>query len=215
LQRIFEEVPLLYIADGHHRAAAACLARQEMAKKNPAHNGREEYNFFQGVIFPSNQLQILPYNRVVKSLGGRTAEQFLLALAEAFEVRTSQLSRPPRGEFCMFLEGQWWVLTPRQKTTSANPIDCLEVSILQDRILGPLLGIEDPRTSPRIDFVGGIRGTAELEQRVNMGKAEVAFSLHPTTVEDLMAIADAGEIMPPKSTWFEPKLRDGLLCHLI
>ncbi len=214
-QKAFADIPFLYIADGHHRAAAACLARQELARKNTSHSGREEYNFFQGVIFPADQLQILPYNRVVRSLGSRSPAQFRQALEEGFALRNADSPHPSRGEFCMYLEGRWHLMKPRRRPPSSDPIHSLDVSILQDQVLGPLLGIEDPRTSPEVDFVGGIRGTGELEQRVDSGKSQVAFSLHPTTLDDLMAIADAGEIMPPKSTWFEPKLRDGLLCHLI
>jgi uncharacterized protein (DUF1015 family) len=216
LVEAFQAVPLVYIADGHHRAASASRARAEL-RKNPDHDGGEEYNFFLTVLFPADQLQILPYNRVVKDLNGMSAGQFLSAISEKFDVAdTASPSPGQKSEICMYLGGRWRSLTlPAGTTNPIDPISSLDVSVLQERVLDPLLGITDVRTDKRIDFVGGIRGTATLEKMVNEGRAAVAFSLYPVTVDDLMAIADANEIMPPKSTWFEPKLRDGLLSHLI
>jgi len=212
----FAHVPALYIADGHHRAASSSRARAECKARNPQHTGDEDYNFMLAVMFPSEQLRILPYNRVVKDLNGRTPEEFLAAVGERFEVTENASPDPGRGEFAMYLGGQWYGLRPPAGSVDReDPIASLDVSVLQDRLLAPILGIEDPRTDKRIDFVGGIRGTKELVQLVDSGAFAVAFSMHPTTLDDLMRIADAGEIMPPKSTWFEPKLRDGLVCHRI
>ncbi len=218
--RVIEEfatVPLVYIADGHHRAASASRARAELQSENPNHTGEEEYNFFLTVLFPAEQLRILPYNRVVKDLNGKTPEEFLAIVSSQFEVKEAASPSPlQKAEICMYLAGRWHSLTlPAGTTNPIDPISSLDVSILGERLLDPLLGITDVRTDKRIDFVGGIRGTAALEQMVNDGHAAVAFSMYPVTVEQLMAIADANEIMPPKSTWFEPKLRDGLLSHLI
>jgi uncharacterized protein (DUF1015 family) len=213
----FKQVPLLYIADGHHRAASASRARAALREQNPNHSGDEEYNYFLTVLFPADRLRILPYNRVVKDLNGMTASEFVNKLTEAFAVNDADNPSPARkGDIGMYLEGRWHQLTiPPDSIDATNPIASLDVSVLQERVLDPLLGIKDVRTDKRIDFVGGIRGTAALEQAVNEGRAAVAFSLFPVTVDELMAIADANEIMPPKSTWFEPKLRDGLLSHLI
>lgn len=212
----FRSVPLVYIADGHHRAASASRARAEL-RTNPDHDGGEEYNFFLTVLFPADQLQILPYNRVVKDLNGMTTSQFLTVLSEKFDIADAGSPSPAqKSQICMYIEGRWRSLTqPVGTTNPLDPISSLDVSVLQERVLDPLLGIKDVRTDKRIDFVGGIRGTAALEEMVNDGRAAVAFSLYPVTVDELMAIADANEIMPPKSTWFEPKLRDGLLSHLI
>lgn len=213
----FNDVPTLYIADGHHRAASASRARAELKTNNPTHAGNEEYNFFLTVLFPADQLQILPYNRAVKDLNGMSAREFLTRLSEKFTLADASSPSPAaKGEICMYIEGRWQSLAPVPGTTNPiDPISSLDVSVLQERVLDPLLGITDVRTDTRIDFVGGIRGTAALEQLVNEGRAAVAFSMYPVTVDELMAIADANEIMPPKSTWFEPKLRDGLLSHLI
>ena len=213
----FKQVPLLYIADGHHRAASASRARAALRQQNPNHLGDEEYNYFLAVLFPADQPRILPYNRVVKDLNGMTADEFVAKLTEAFTVADTADSSPARkGDICMYLEGRWHRLqVPAESRDAANPIASLDVSVLQDRVLDPLLGIKDVRTDKRIDFVGGSRGAAALEQAVNEGRAALAFSLFPVTVDELIAIADANEIMPPKSTWFEPKLRDGLLSHLI
>ncbi|HVG17561.1 MAG TPA: DUF1015 family protein [Blastocatellia bacterium] len=213
----FRNVPLVYIADGHHRAASASRARAGLKSENPNHTGDEEYNFFLTVLFPAEQLRILPYNRVVKDLNGMSADEFIKALSQRFEVSDAASPSPSRkGEICMYLEGRWRRLeVPPGSVQTGDPISSLDVSILQERVLDPLLGIKDVRTDKRIDFVGGVRGTSALEQSVREGRAAVAFSMYPVTVEGLMAIADANEIMPPKSTWFEPKLRDGLLSHLI
>jgi uncharacterized protein (DUF1015 family) len=213
---LFAEVPAMYVADGHHRSASASRARAQLRDANPEHTGEEDYNFVLAVVFPGDQLQILPYNRTVKDLDGRTPEAFLAEVGERFEVTEGAKPSPERGAFSMYLGGTWYGLRPPEGSVDRDdPIASLDVSVLQDRLLAPLLGVEDPRTDKRIDFVGGIRGTEELERLVDSGRAAVAFSLHATTVDDLMRIADAGEIMPPKSTWFEPKLRDGLVCHKI
>ena len=217
LVREFEQVPLLYIADGHHRAASASRARAALKADNSNHTGDEEYNYFLTVLFPADQLRILAYNRTVKDLNGMTAGEFVSKLSEHLVIGEAESPEPSmKGEVCMYLEGRWHRLTflPRIVTLE-DPISSLDVSVLQERVLDPLLAVKDVRTDKRIDFVGGIRGTSALEQAVNEGRAAVAFSLYPVTVEELMAIADANEIMPPKSTWFEPKLRDGLLTHLI
>lgn len=214
IAEFFEQVPYLYIADGHHRAASASRAAAECRKANPEHTGQEDYNFFLAVAFPGSQLKILPYNRAVHDLNGKSKEQFLDEVSANFAItETSEpVAQGPR-DIRMYFDGKWYKLDCKIEIAEDDVTGSLDVSILQDHLLSPILGIEDPRTSKRIDFVGGIRGTRELEKLVNTGKAEVAFSMYPTTVEQLMAIADAGEIMPPKSTWFEPKLRDGMVCH--
>ncbi len=213
----FRSVPLLYIADGHHRAASASRARAELKSENTDHTGDEEYNFFLTVLFPADQLHIMPYNRVVKDLNGLTADELITALSQNFSVAESDSPTPRlKGEICMYLAGRWHKLTvPTDSVRQDDPIASLDVSILQERAMDSILGIKDVRTDKRIDFIGGIRGTAALEKAVDEGRAAVAFSIYPVTVDDLMAVADANEIMPPKSTWFEPKLRDGLLSHLI
>ena len=213
----FREIPFLYIADGHHRAASAARARAELKQQSFGHTGDEEYNFFLAVMFPDDQLQILPYNRAVRDLNGLSTGQFLEVLRKEFEVAENGSPEPAtRGEWSMYLEGRWYNLRLRDGASSPPGIvDSLDVSILQDRLLDPILGIKDVRTDKRIDFVGGMRGSKELKRLVDEGKAAVAFSLYPTTIEDLLRVSDAGEIMPPKSTWFEPKLRDGLLIHKI
>jgi uncharacterized protein (DUF1015 family) len=201
----FARVDALYIADGHHRAASAARARRQLVAK-----GAGEHDRVLAVAFPDNQMQVLPYNRVVRDLNGATPEAFLKSLGEKFTVTSGGPETPAaKGFIAMFLGGKWYTIA--MKTAS----DALDVDVLESAILGPMLGIKDIRTDKRIDFVGGIRGTAELERLVNMGAYAVAFSLYPVSVDDLMRIADAGGIMPPKSTWFEPKLRDGLLSHLI
>jgi len=215
LLRDFAAVPLAYVADGHHRSASAWRAGQERRAANPQHTGNEEYNWFLAVLFPAGELAILPYNRVVKSLSGLTAEAFRARLATLGRLEAVTDPRPPRpGSFAFFLEGRWWLLTMDASTIDRrDPIGSLDVSLLQDRVLGPILGITDPRTDKRIDFVGGIRGTAELERRVTSGEMALGISMYPTTMEQLLAVSDAGKIMPPKSTWFEPKLRSGLFVH--
>lgn len=217
----FKKTDKLYIADGHHRAASASRARKVKTKNNPSHKGDEDYNFFIAVIFPAEQVKILPYNRIVSDLNGLNEEDFLASVNEKFEVRKTSSKEPTqRKNFGMYLTKQWYVLKARDSVVASLSLSDsvgsgLDVSILQDFLLNPVLGIGDQRTSKKIDFIGGIRGTAELENLVDSGKAAVAFSLYPVSIESLMKISDAGEIMPPKSTWFEPKLRDGLLVHLI
>jgi len=213
----FRAVPLLYIADGHHRAASASRARARLKEENANHTGEEEYNFFLAVLFPSDQLRILPYNRVVKDLNGLSPEDFLKAVSERFDLsERAEASPPSGGRASMYLGGRWYGLDLSQSgADSSDPIRSLDVSALQEHLLDAILGIKDVRTDKRIDFVGGIRGTEALEKIVDGGQAAVAFSLYPVTVDQLIAVSDANEIMPPKSTWFEPKLRDGLLSHLI
>ena len=209
----FAAVPLAYVADGHHRSASAARVGRERREANPHHTGQEDYNWFLCVLFPANQLRILPYNRVVADLNGLNPDEFLKAVAARFEVSESAPAAPVApGQVSMFLGGRWIGLTWKP-APDADPVSRLDVSVLQDTLLAPVLGIDDPRTNKRIDFVGGIRGTGELEERVNSGRAAVAFSMFPVTVDQLMDIADAGQIMPPKSTWFEPKLRSGLFIH--
>lgn len=216
-----EKVKNLYIADGHHRAASASRARKVKKDLNRHHRGNEEYNYFIAVLFPAEQLKIFPYNRVVIDLKGLSKEDFLRKISENFTVEKNDMKEPEeRRTFGMYLGGEWYILGVRDSILASLSLaksvaDTLDVSILQDFLLNPILGIDDPRTNKRIDFVGGIRGTKELVKLVKSGKAAVAFSLYPVSVNDLMDISDAGEIMPPKSTWFEPKLRDGLLVHLI
>lgn len=214
----FRDVPLLYIADGHHRAASASRARHVLRTQNPEHTGDEEYNRFLAVIFPADQLRILPYNRIVRDLNKLMPQEFLMRVGERFRVTEGTSSVPEAaGQWNMYLAGRWYnlILLEEARRSDANAVAALDVSVLQDNLLDPILGIKDVRTDKRIDFVGGIRGTSELEHLVDNGRAAVAFSLHPTSLDDLLHVSDAGEIMPPKSTWFEPKLRDGLLSHRI
>ena len=213
----FTAVPLLYIADGHHRAASASRARAELREQSFTHTGREDYNYFLTVIFPDSQVRILAYNRIVRDLNGLSKEEFLEAISRQFTVAENASPAPAqRGQWSMYLDGKWYGLELAPDTTQpSGVVESLDVSILQDRLLDPVLGIKDVRTDKRIDFVGGLRGTKELERLIDEGKAAVAFSLHPTTVDELLMVSDANQIMPPKSTWFEPKLRDGLLIHTI
>ncbi len=213
----FAKLDCLYVADGHHRSAAATRIKVDRQKKNPNHTGNEEYNFFLSVIFPDSQMKILPYNRVVRDLNGLSTEAFLAAVDAKFARRPATVPSPAASkQFCMYLDGKWHLLEAKAGTyDAADPIASLDVSILQTNLLAPILGIKDPRTDKRIDFVGGIRGTAELEHRVDSGECKVAFSMYPTTIDQLISVADAGKIMPPKSTWFEPKLKDGLVAHMI
>jgi uncharacterized protein (DUF1015 family) len=210
----FAEVPLCYVADGHHRSASAWRVGNERRAANPNHTGQEDYNWFLGVLFPGEQLRILPYNRAVLDLNGLDPREFLAGLESAGFNRsaTSEKSPPAPGNICMYFQGTWHLLT-WDTAFLTDPVESLDVSVLQSRILAPLLGIGDPRTNERIEFIGGIRGPAGLEKKVDSGHAAVAFSMYPTTVDQLMAIADAGQIMPPKSTWFEPKLRSGLVVQ--
>jgi uncharacterized protein (DUF1015 family) len=217
LVQSFKKVPLLYIADGHHRAASASRARAELQQESFAHTGKEDYNYFLTVIFPDSQVQILAYNRTVHDLNGLTKEEFLDEIRSQFTITENASPEPPRrGHWSMYLDGKWYGLQLSPAATQpSGTVASLDVSILQDRLLDAILGIKDVRTDKRIDFIGGLRGTKELERLVNEGKAAVAFSLYPTTVAELLMVSDANEIMPPKSTWFEPKLRDGLLIHTI
>ena len=219
LQELFKTLDCLYVADGHHRSAAAMRVKQMRQAQNPNHTGNEEYNFFLTVIFPHNQMYIMDYNRVVKDLNGLSKEAFLDKVKEKFEVKEiGPTTEKPKQkhEFVMYLDGKWYRLKAKPGTfDEKDPVAQLDVSILMNNLLVPVLGIGDPRKDKRIDFVGGIRGLEELKRRVDSGEWQVAFGLFPTSIEDLMAIADAGKIMPPKSTWFEPKLRSGLIIHLL
>jgi uncharacterized protein (DUF1015 family) len=215
---LFNSVPRLYVADGHHRSAAAGRVRELRRAGNPHHTGQEEYNFFLTVIFPENQLHIMPYNRAVKDLNGRTADEFIALLTSAFEIIPAHATFIPqaRHNFGMYLDRQWYHLQARHSIVNeADTVDRLDVSILQNSLLEPLLGILDPRTDKRIHFVGGIRGSDELVMLVDSGDYAVAFSLYPTSIGELIELADQDQIMPPKSTWFEPKLRSGLFVHLL
>jgi uncharacterized protein (DUF1015 family) len=215
---IFRTIPYLYIADGHHRSAAAATVGRERAKSNSRHRGDEEYNFYLAVFFPSGQLRIMDYNRLVKDLNGLTKEQFLEKLKTHFRILESSTPVKPqkKDDFGMYLDGMWYTITADPSLQQIDdPVSILDVSILQNHVLDPILGIKDPRVDKRIDFVGGIRGLGELERRVKSGEMKVAFSMYPTSLDELMAIADDGKVMPPKSTWFEPKLRDGLFVHFL
>jgi uncharacterized protein (DUF1015 family) len=211
----FCAVPQAYVADGHHRSASAWRAGKERKAANPAHRGDEEYNWFLAVLFPANQLRILPYNRVVRDLNGLAPTEFADRLRGLGRLEPATEPAPTApGSFGLFFDGGWQRLTIAPGSIDrADPIGSLDVSLLQERVLGPILGIGDPRTDKRIDFVGGIRGPAELERRVRSGNMALGVAMYPTTVEQLMAVSDAGGIMPPKSTWFEPKLRSGLFVH--
>ncbi|HNW98534.1 MAG TPA: DUF1015 domain-containing protein [Bacteroidales bacterium] len=214
-----KKVPYLYVADGHHRTAAAALVGNEKKQKNPNHTGKEEYNYFLAVIFPDNQLNIIDYNRVVKDLNGLTPAQLVEKLKEKFSVteKGHEIFKPVKlHEFGMYLDGKWYALNAKPGTYNDNdPIGVLDVTILSNLILDQILGIKDLRTDKRIDFVGGIRGLGELKKRVDSGEMKVAFALYPVSMKQLITIADTGNIMPPKTTWFEPKLRSGLVVHLL
>jgi len=229
LRKAFEAVPALYVADGHHRSAAGTRVAKARRDANPNHTGEEEYNFWLSVIFPDNQMKILDYNRVVKDLNGYTAETLMTEIEKKFDLELCAKGctgcsscadgvYKPEGlhNFGMYLGGQWYKLTAKTGTFDANhPIQSLDVSILQENLLNPLLAIKDPRTDKRVNFVGGIRGLGELEKLVNSREYEVAFAFYPTSIEQLLAVADAGEVMPPKSTWFEPKLASGVVVHML
>ncbi len=212
----FAAIDYLYIADGHHRAASAVKVGRMRREQNPDFTGEEEFNFFLAVLFPRNELEIMDYNRVMKDLNGNTSEEFMAKIAEVFDIEVvgEEAYKPEmKHTFGMLLDGKWYKLTAKEGTFDPNdPVDQLDVSILQNKVIAPIFGIEDPRTDKRIDFIGGIRGLGELERRVNTDM-KIAFSMYPTTLDDLMDIADAGQIMPPKSTWFEPKLMSGLFIH--
>jgi uncharacterized protein (DUF1015 family) len=213
----FDAMPALYVADGHHRSAAASRVAASRKEANPDHTGDEPYNYFLTVIFPHNQMQILDYNRVIRDLNGMDREAFVSKVKERFAVEESDGPAKPvtTAEFGMYLPGQWYRLNLNAGKIPNDPVASLDVSLLANELIEPLLGISDPRRDERIDFVGGIRGLEELERRVDSGEMAVAFALYPTSMEALMAVADAGEVMPPKSTWFEPKLADGLVSHLL
>lgn len=220
IERLFDErVSCTYIADGHHRTAAAARVGMEKRDRNPHHTGKEEYNFFMAVLFPDNQLQILDYNRVVKDLNGLSSGEFLDKLTDGFDIveKGADIYKPSKlHEFSMYLEGKWYSLSAKEGTyCNSDPIEVLDVTILTNQILSPVLDIQDLRRSKRIDFVGGIRGLDELKRRVDSGEMKVAFALYPVSMKQLITIADAGQIMPPKTTWFEPKLRSGLVIHLL
>ncbi len=207
----------IYIADGHHRCASAVKVGLKLREENPSYDGTEEFNYFLSVLFPDDQLMIMDYNRVVKDLNGNSEEEFLSKLEDIFDVTNigNQAQYPgKKGEISMYLFGEWYRLTVKKEYTSEDPIDGLDVSILQNTVLGPILGIDDPKTDKRIDFVGGIRGLKELERRVSED-CKVAFAMYPTSINELFDVADAGLLMPPKSTWFEPKLRSGIFIHSI
>ncbi len=207
----------IYIADGHHRCASAVKVGLKLREENPSYDGTEEFNYFLSVLFPDDQLMIMDYNRVVKDLNGNSEEEFLSKLEDIFDVTNigNQAQYPgKKGEISMYLFGEWYRLTVKKEYTSEDPIDGLDVSILQNTVLGPVLGIDDPKTDKRIDFVGGIRGLKELERRVSED-CKVAFAMYPTSINELFDVADAGLLMPPKSTWFEPKLRSGIFIHSI
>jgi len=215
IEAAFAAIPSTYIADGHHRAASAVKVGLKRRTKHPGYTGEEPFNYFLSVLFPDEELMILPYNRVVRDLNGMNTEQFFEKLKEKFELE--EIGKEPyapvqKGTFGMYLDGTWYVLKILPQYRSADPVKGLDVSILQDHLLAPVLGIGDPRTDQRIDFIGGIRGLKELERRVGEDM-EVAFSMYPTSIEELLSVADAGLLMPPKSTWFEPKLRSGLFIH--
>ncbi|MCX6113529.1 MAG: DUF1015 family protein [Proteobacteria bacterium] len=211
----FKEIPTLYIADGHHRSASAYRVGAKKRDENSKHRGDEEYNFFLATYFPASHLMIMDYNRLVKDLNGMNTDQFMTAVTRNFDVTQTNNPKPTSpATFGMYMDGKWYTLKAKKGSyPEKDPIKSLDVAILQNNLLHPVLGIGDPRTDNRIDFVGGIRGTKELEKRVNSGECKIAFSMYPTTVAQLMNVADAGLIMPPKSTWFEPKLRDGLIVH--
>lgn len=218
IEEIFEkEIPALYVADGHHRTAAAARVGQERRASNPNHTGNEEYNYFMAVIFPDSQLKIIDYNRVVKDLNGLTEEEFLAKLNDTFVVEKAgkEIYKPSKlHEFSMYLGGEWYKMTAKEGTYDDNdPIGVLDVTILSNNVLDKVLDIKDLRTSKRIDFVGGIRGLGELQRRVDNGEMKVAFALYAVSMQQLINIADSGNIMPPKTTWFEPKLRSGLVIH--
>lgn len=216
LTLLFQKVENLYIADGHHRAASAVKVGQKRRAENPGYDGTEEFNYFLSVIFPGEELMILDYNRVVRDLNGRTEEQLLETLGEHFRVTFSEVPVSPKkkGTFGMYLKSGWYLLEAGEECLCEDPVRGLDVSVLQDWVLDPVFGIRDPKQDARIDFIGGIRGLGELERRVSLDCA-VAFSMYPTSIEELFAVADASMLMPPKSTWFEPKLRSGLFIHAL
>lgn len=218
LVALFDDLPALYIADGHHRSAAASRVQKLMrGRAEGVSSGTESYDYFLAVAFPQDQMKILAYNRVITDLNGLNSKAFLERLRDEFDIQCSDEPVVPetKGVMGAYFDGCWYTLTLREKTKSADPVDSLDVSALSNRVLGPILGINDLRKDKRIDFVGGIRGTQELVRRVDSGAMACAFSLYPTRIEELMSVADGGQVMPPKSTWFEPKLADGLISHVL
>ena len=217
LTTAFDAMSALYIADGHHRSASASRVAAVRRAENPAATGEEDYEYFLSVAFPHDQMKILDYNRVITDLHGLDADAFLAKVSEVFDVEVSDTAFAPTrtGQFGMYMAGQWYQLDIHPDRIPADPVGSLDVSLLQNNLISPVLGIDDPRRDKRIDFVGGIRGLAELEKRVNSGEMAVAFACYATTMEALMDVADANEVMPPKSTWFEPKLADGLVSHVL
>jgi uncharacterized protein (DUF1015 family) len=218
IRKAFAEIDSIYIADGHHRSASAVRVGLKRREENPDYTGEEEFNYFLSVLFPQNQLMIMDYNRVVKTLGSYTAETFLEALSRVYEIgpgRKEQARPAAKGEVGLYLEGSWYLMKIREEFKSDDPVEGLDVALLQKYVLLDLLGIEDPKTDQRIAFVGGIRGLDELERRVDRGKAKAAFAMYPTSIQELFDVADAGRLMPPKSTWFEPKLLSGLFIHTL
>ncbi len=216
IQNLFQQTPCLYVADGHHRSAAAYKVGEMRRNRAKSYSGDEPFNYFLTVLFPDNELHILPYNRVVKDLNQLSSDEFMTRLSQNFVIESSDDAYSPtkRHQIGMYLDQKWYNLTLKEGLVDENdPVKSLDVSVLQELVLSPILGIQDPRTDSRIDFVGGIRGLGELEKRCNSGEMKIAFSMYPTSIEDLMRIADAGEVMPPKSTWFEPKLRSGLIIN--
>lgn len=216
IERAFDTIDSIYIADGHHRAASAVKVGLKRRAEHPGYTGKEEFNYFLSVLFPDEQLMILPYNRVLKDLNGLSEEEFKTELEKRFLVNKAKEAVMPenKAEFGMYLAGQWYTLKARPEILSEDPVDGLDVAILQNNLLEPVLGIHDPKTDKRIDFVGGIRGLKELERRCN-SDCKIAFSMYPTSIGELFAVADANRLMPPKSTWFEPKLRSGIFIHRI
>ncbi|MBR6499952.1 MAG: DUF1015 domain-containing protein [Firmicutes bacterium] len=214
ISEAFSNVPCTYIADGHHRCASAVKVGLKRRAEKPGYTGEEEFNFFLSVLFPDEQLYIMPYNRTVKDLNGYTKDEFMAVIGEKFTIETREAAVEPeeKGTFGMYLDKQWYLLTAKAEILSDDPVQGLDVSVLQDHLLGPVLGIGDPRTDSRIDFIGGIRGVGELERRVSEDMT-VAFSMYATSIQELLDVADAGLLMPPKSTWFEPKLRSGIFIH--
>lgn len=216
VREAFAQIQEIYIADGHHRAASAVKVGLKRRQENPEYTGKEEFNYFLSVLFPDEELMILPYNRVLKDLNGQTVRDFMNRLREKFDISSSTVQVMPKkkGTFGMYLDKQWVELTAHEEILSKDPVDGLDVAVLQNHVLSPLLGIGDPKTDARIDFVGGIRGLDELEKRCHED-CVLAFSMYPTSIQELFAVADAGKLMPPKSTWFEPKLRSGIFIHRI
>jgi uncharacterized protein (DUF1015 family) len=218
LSQEFATIETLYVADGHHRSAAASRVRDLRKSANPGHTGREEYNFFLSVVFPDHEMNVMAYNRAVRDLNGHTIAEFINLVGKRFDITpvAEPVTPSTRHHFGMYMKGKWYALTAKSSCVDeTDAVGRLDVSILQDQLLSPILGVRNPRTDQRIHFVGGSRGNDELERLVDSGDFQVAFSLHPTSLEELMALADAGKIMPPKSTWFEPKLRSGLFIHLL